>query len=94
MVACAVGSAPQAALAGPVERACNQSDRRAATPQLCSCIGAVAQQTLSHSDQRTAARFFKDPQQAQTVRMSAKNADNAFWDRYRAFGDYARSYCG
>ena len=80
--------------ANPIERACNASDRSAATPSLCSCVGGVARATLSRSEQRRAARFFSDPDEAQEVRMSDNSRDEAFWDRYRDFGDAAAQQCG
>ena len=53
----------------------------------------VANQTLSRSDQRLAASFFRDPHKAQVVRMSKRDADNAFWARYKAFTGAAEAYC-
>lgn len=85
--------APAAALAGPVENACNRSDRPGADRALCRCIDAVASQTLTRSEQRRAARFFADPDDAQSVRMSRSDADNEFWRRYRAFGEAAERSC-
>ena len=49
--------------------------------------------TLSRSDQRRAAGFFRDAQQAQDVRMSKRDADNQFWDRYKTFAAAAEAYC-
>jgi hypothetical protein len=80
--------------AGPIERACMKSDRRAASAALCGCIQNVADQTLRGADQRRAAKFFRDPDEAQQVRMSTRDADDAFWDRYVAFGNAARATCG
>jgi hypothetical protein len=77
-----------------IERACNASDRRAATPALCSCIQRVADQTLTNADQRKGARFFRDPQRAQEVRKSDTTADDAFWERWRNFGRTAANVCG
>lgn len=85
---------PTLAMAGPVERACMRSDRASANSQVCSCIQRAADATLSGSEQRRAARFFADPDQAQTTRVSRSNSDNAFWTRYRAFGQAAQAYCG
>lgn len=85
---------PAPVMAGPIERACLNSDRRAANRQLCGCIQQVADMTLRGGDQRKAARFFSDPDEAQRVRMSKSDSDNAFWDRYRAFGTAAETYCG
>ncbi|KPQ05800.1 MAG: hypothetical protein HLUCCA12_13545 [Rhodobacteraceae bacterium HLUCCA12] len=84
---------PPAALAGPVEAACNRSDRPGANRALCRCIDAVAQQTLTHYEQGRAALFFTDPDEAQRVRMSRSATDNAFWGRYRAFGETAERSC-
>ena len=79
--------------AGRIERACNASDRRAATPALCACIQRVADQTLTRADQREGARFFRDPQRAQEVRKSDTAADDAFWSRWRDFGRSAAQIC-
>ncbi|WP_294929979.1 hypothetical protein [uncultured Paracoccus sp.] len=81
------------AMAGPIDSACVRSDRGARNAQLCGCIQQVADRTLSRSDQRRAASFFRDPHQAQEVRMSKSNADNAFWARYRNFATTAEAYC-
>jgi hypothetical protein len=85
--------APAPAAASAIESACNSSGRAAANRALCRCIQGVADATLTWGDQRRAARFFRDPDQAQQVRMSKSAADNAFWARYRAFGDMAEVYC-
>ena len=49
--------------------------------------------TLSRADQRRAAGFFRDAQQAQDVRMSKSASDNQFWDRYKNFAAAAEAYC-
>lgn len=85
--------APMAAFAGPIETACNRSEREQANRQLCRCIEAAADRTLTRSEQRRAARFFSDPDEAQEVRMSPTREDNEFWARYRAFGDLAEQMC-
>jgi hypothetical protein len=92
-VATLLALAPIPALAGPIENACNRSDRQAANRSLCRCIDNVAQQTLTRSEQRRAARFFANPDEAQSVRMSRTPADNEFWARYRAFGAAAEQFC-
>jgi len=84
---------PVAALAGPIESACNASDRPQSNRQLCRCIDSVARHTLTRSEQRRAARFFRDPDEAQEVRMSRTRADNEFWARYRSFGQEAQRVC-
>lgn len=82
-----------AAAAGPIESACNRSDRDAANRALCDCIQQVADFTLRSTDQRRVAGFFKDPEKAQDVKMSKRGADDAFWDRYKAFSEQAEAYC-
>ena len=86
--------APVAAMAGPIETACNRSDRPQSSRQLCRCIDSAADHTLTRSEQRRAARFFTNPDEAQSVRMSPTRSDNEFWARYRAFGDLAQQMCG
>lgn len=81
------------AIAGPIDSACVKSDRSARSGRLCGCIQQVADQTLSRSDQRRAARFFRDAEEAQQVRMSKSSADNAFWARYKRFAATAEAYC-
>lgn len=81
------------AAAGPIEGACLKSSRGAANRGLCTCIQQVADITLGGSDQRLVASFFKDPDRAQTVRMSQSNQDDAFWARYTAFGQQAKLAC-
>ena len=93
LVALLLPLAGPAAAAGPIEKACINSDRRGASRAMCGCIQEVADMTLRGADQRRAAKFFSDPEEAQQVRMSDRNSDNAFWDRYKAFGDSARTLC-
>ena len=82
-----------AAAAGPIEKACNRSDRSAANRGVCACIQQVADMTLSRADQRRAAKFFADADEAQQVRMSKSDSDNAFWARYKNFATTAEAYC-
>ncbi|MDO9525074.1 MAG: hypothetical protein Q7J57_05965 [Gemmobacter sp.] len=81
------------ASAGPIEAACNASDRAKGNRALCSCIQQAADRTLGGGEQRRAAKFFRDPDEAQKVRMSKSGGDNEFWARYRAFGQMAEAYC-
>ena len=81
------------ALAGPIERACNKSDRDAANRSVCSCIQQVADQSLSSGDQRRAAGFFNNPDKAQDVRLSDSSRDDEFWARYTEFGAQAEAFC-
>ncbi len=81
------------ALAGPIENACLQSNRNAASHSLCACIQQVADITLGGSDQQLAATFFKDPDRAQKVHLSKTSRDGAFWTRYVTFGQQAQLAC-
>ena len=85
--------APAAAVAGPIESACNRAEHGQASRALCRCIDSVARGTLTRSEQRRAARFFRDPDEAQSVRMSPTRRDNEFWARYRTFGAAAERNC-
>ena len=82
-----------AACAGPIESACARSERGAQNLALCNCIQQVADVTLDRRDQKLAARFFRDPAMSQQVRMSDSRSDEVFWQKYRAFGSAAESYC-
>jgi len=93
LLALALPLAPAPIAAGAIESACLSSGRASATRALCDCIDRVADQTLTRSDQRQAARFFRDPQRAQDVRMSKSDRDNEFWDRYRNFASTAEARC-
>jgi hypothetical protein len=84
---------PLVAHGGPIERACNASDRSAATRALCACIQDVADATLTNSDQRRAAKFFADPQKAQDTRQSDVASHESFWQRYKQFGVTAEAWC-
>ena len=81
-------------VSGEIGRACMMGGRDAASPQLCSCIQGVANTSLSGADQRKAARFFTDPDEAQETRASDGSRDEAFWDRYSAFAARAEAICG
>ena len=84
---------PVAAEASAIQSACLRSDRPGVSRALCACIQQVANQHLTRGDQRQAARFFRDPDRAQQVRMSRDERDRAFWQRYRAFADSAGNVC-
>ncbi|WP_171240003.1 hypothetical protein [Ruegeria sp. HKCCA5491] len=79
--------------AAQIKQACLASDRSAATRDRCSCIQRVANQALTRSDQKTVAKWFTDPHQAQELKMSQTARDDALWDRYRAFGQMAQAIC-
>jgi hypothetical protein len=76
-----------------MQTACLRADRSSATPQLCGCVQAAADDVLSRRDQSRAVRFFKDPHQAQVTRQSDRRSDEAFWLRYRTFVSQAERLC-
>lgn len=78
---------------GEISEACLEANRRAATPELCSCVQQVANQSLSNSDQTRAAVFFSEPQLAQDTRQSNRSSDERFWLHYRAFSNLAAQIC-
>ena len=82
-----------AAKAGPIDTACMASPRGGGSVELCVCIQQVADATLSSSDQRRAAKFFADPEEAQRVKLNDSNAAEAFWQRYADFGAAAEMVC-
>ena len=84
---------PTTGEAGTVQRACMKSDRKAANRSLCGCIDKVARKTLSSSDQRLAATFFKDPHKSQEIRQSDRSSHEVFWKRYKEFGLRAQQTC-
>jgi len=87
-------SAPSVQFAsGPISKACLASDRKARSSRLCGCVQASADRVLSSAEQRRAARFFRDPHEAQDVRQSDRPQDEAFWPRYRRFVAVAEGSC-
>ena len=84
--------APTMAVAGPIDRACMASDR-GGNRSLCGCIQQAADMTLSGGDQKRAAKFFKDPEAAHSTWVSQSKSDDAFWERYKSFGQTAEAYC-
>lgn len=84
---------PGAVAAGDIERACLGSERAGGNRPLCGCIQQAANLTLSTSDQRRAASFFRDPDAAQVIRQSSRRSDEVFWERYQQFGQTAEAYC-
>lgn len=79
---------------GPISRACMAAGRAKASRARCGCVQAVANGRLSSSEQRRGAAFFDDPHQAQVTRQSDNPRDEAFWLRWKAFGQDAGSICG
>lgn len=94
LAAAFLGLSGATALAGPIEKACLKSDNGAANSSLCGCIQQVADWTLPGSDQRRAAKFFKNPDEAHSAWLSQSGKDDAFWERYETFGSTAEVWCG
>jgi len=86
--------APVLAGLGVIDRACRNSSRSAASPQLCRCIQKVANSSLNRSERRKVAKWFANPHQAQVVRQSDRRSDETLWIRYKAFGERAENTCG
>ena len=84
--------ASPALASGKIERACNNSERNASR-SLCKCIQRVANNELTRSDQKRAAKFFKDPHLAQETRQSDSETKEKFWKRYKEFGKLAATSC-
>lgn len=87
----AVGLWVPVAEAGPIRNACLRTDK--GNRSVCACIQQVADMTLRGGDQRRAARFFSDPDKAHETWLSQRASDDAFWERYKAFGAQAEAYC-
>lgn len=89
------GAMPTAApmATGPINTACLQSNRKARSRALCGCIQAVANQSLSSSDQRRAVKFYQDPDLAQKIRQSDRPGDERFWRSYSAYAARAEQIC-
>ncbi|MFQ1699020.1 arginine transporter [Loktanella agnita] len=81
------------AVSGDIGQACQDGGRRDASPQLCTCVQQVANQTLSKREQSRAVAFFDDPQLAQDTRQSDRSSDEAFWQRYKSFTELASEIC-
>ncbi|SFR17259.1 hypothetical protein [Poseidonocella sedimentorum] len=78
---------------GPISQACLASDRKARSRSLCGCIQSAANRTLTSADQSRAATFYRDPHQAQEIRMSDRGSHEAFWQRYKNYAETAEAYC-
>lgn len=78
---------------GPISAACLGAARKGATRARCGCVQGVADITLTGSDQRLGASFFAEPHRAQEIRQSDNRAHEAFWLRWKAFGEAAAQQC-
>lgn len=80
-------------VSGEISEACLSAGRSAANPQLCGCVQAAANSTLTRSEQRKAARFFTEPDEAQDALRADDAASERFWARYKAFSRTAEALC-
>ncbi|KIN63413.1 hypothetical protein Z946_2285 [Sulfitobacter noctilucicola] len=80
---------------GPIQKACQAQDRKAATRARCGCVQAVANRELSAADQRRGAKYFKDPHALQQVRQNQDNnaSNRRFWAAWKAYGQSATRTC-
>ena len=78
---------------GPIQKACMAAGRKQASQARCGCVQAVANRELSGADQRRGAAFFGNPQKAQDTRQSDGAANEAFWQRWKAYGQTAGRIC-
>ncbi|GGX58720.1 hypothetical protein GCM10007385_29390 [Tateyamaria omphalii] len=89
----AVPATPVLFATGPIYSACRSGGRDQASRARCGCVQAVANQSLSSSDQSRGAGFFSNPQQAQEVRVSDRASDERFWRRWKDYSDSAARQC-
>lgn len=89
-----ISHGPTPTATGPINSACLSSDRSARSRQVCGCIQAVANSTLTGSEQRRAAEFYANPHSVQETRQSDRPGDEQFWKVYKAYGERAEQVCG
>ena len=90
----AARSAPKTFATGPISKACMASDRKARSRQLCGCVQAVANLSLSNRDQAIAASFYRDPQKSQDMRQSDNPNHERSWLKYKEYGQTSKELCG
>lgn len=78
---------------GPIQKACEADGRKSASRARCGCVQAVADESLSSSDQRRGAKMFRDPHQLQEIRQSDNSENERFWLAWKAFGQTAAAFC-
>ena len=74
-------------VSGEIGQACMAGGRDSANARTCACIQGVANQSLSGTDQRKAARLFSNPDEAQQARATG----GSLWDRSAAFASQAEA---
>ncbi|WP_300037259.1 hypothetical protein [uncultured Roseobacter sp.] len=85
-------TAPQFA-SGKISNACMAHRRKAASQARCGCIQAVANRTLTISEQARGVRFFEEPDLAQAIRTSDASGNEQFWATWSRFADLAARTC-
>lgn len=78
---------------GPIYRACQAEGRKSASRARCGCIQAVADRSLSGTDQARGAKYFANPGRLQEVRQSDNAGNERFWLAWKAFGQDAAAQC-
>lgn len=78
---------------GPISKACLQSGREGRSRELCGCIQAAADKTLTSSQQRRSVGFYSNPHLAQEIRQSDRPVDEKFWEAYVNYGKLAEQLC-
>jgi len=78
---------------GPIQKACQASDRKARSRARCGCIQAVADDKLTSAQQRRGAGYWKNPGRLQEVRQSDNARNEAFWRAWKAYGQAAAAVC-
>jgi hypothetical protein len=76
-----------------IENACLSAGRNAASRELCGCIQQVADAVLSPGEQKRGAKLFADPHLSQELRVSRRDTDMSFWQKWQAFSATAAQYC-
>jgi hypothetical protein len=88
------GARPKVLFAsGPIATACRAAGRKQASRARCGCVQAVANRSLTSSEQRRGAAFFSDPHKAQVTRQSDNPANEKFWKKWKAYGVQASKQC-
>ncbi|HCI07146.1 MAG TPA: hypothetical protein DE314_07275 [Sulfitobacter sp.] len=73
--------------------ACRAAGRKEASRARCGCVQAVANRSLSSSEQQRGVPFFSNPQRTQDVRQSDTASNERFWKKWKAFGTQAGRMC-
>jgi hypothetical protein len=78
---------------GPIASACRAAGRKEASRARCGCVQAVANRSLSSSEQQRGVPFFNNPQRAQDLRRSDNASNERFWRKWKEFGTQAGRMC-